>query len=125
MKSLIVSEPFRVPVVVGLNATPMVHRPPAGKLDLQVLLLILKSPLVLMLVMPNALVAGLVLLNVTFLAELVVPTICGGKVNDAAVRAGFVLKPCATRLAAPRTFSLPVPQFRFGVVPVKESDTAI
>jgi len=66
LKSLIVSEPFRVPVAVGLNSTPTMQWPLAGKLDVQVLLLILKSPLAPMLEMPSALVAGLALLNVTF-----------------------------------------------------------
>jgi hypothetical protein len=63
---LMVSEPFRVPVLVGLNSTPMVHWLPAGKLDLHVLLLILKSPLTPMLAMPSGAVAGAKLLNVTF-----------------------------------------------------------
>lgn len=66
MKSLIVSEPIRVPAVVGLNVTPIVHWPLAGKLELQVLLLILKSLLIPMLEMPSGSVAGLKLLNVTF-----------------------------------------------------------
>jgi hypothetical protein len=53
-----VGEPVRVPVALGLNSMPMVHRPPAAKLDLQLLLLILKLPLTEMLAMPSPSVAG-------------------------------------------------------------------
>jgi hypothetical protein len=53
-----VRKPVRVPVALGLNSMPMMHWPPAAKLDLQLLLLILKSPLTEMLAMPSASVAG-------------------------------------------------------------------
>ena len=65
------SAPLRVPVVVGVKVTLMVHEPPAARL-LPHLLVWPKSPLVAMLVMASA--ATPVLLSVTGCEALVVPS---------------------------------------------------
>jgi hypothetical protein len=64
LKSLIVSDPVRVPVAVGLKSTFTVQLAPAPRDAVQVLLEMWKSPLVAILEIPRRSVAGLKLLTV-------------------------------------------------------------
>jgi hypothetical protein len=73
--------------------------------------------------MPSA--ALPVLLNVTGLIALVVPTFCDAKLNLLTFTDGAAGIVAATASAAPNIFSFPRPQFSLGVDPVLESEIAL
>jgi hypothetical protein len=78
--SVNVSEPLRVPVVVGAKSTPTEQVAPAAMLAPQVLLAMAKSPLVAMLVKLR--VIGSAFVSVTDLAALVLPTATVPKLSE-------------------------------------------
>src|SRR5262249_39356094 len=71
-ESVKVKVPVRVPTAVGVNFTLWMQLAPAARLCPQ-LPALLKSPLIVMLVIDNAVV--LLFVRVTFCAELVIPTV--------------------------------------------------
>jgi hypothetical protein len=90
-ESVTASAPVRVPVVLGLKATPIVHDAPAASVVPQPLLLTTKSPLAATLAMLSA--AAVPLYKVAFCAELVVPTTCDPHVRLVGERLTTVAAP--------------------------------
>src|SRR5208337_3257708 len=93
--SVMVTAPVLVPVALGLKVTLRVQLAPAATLEPQVLVWE-KSPLTVMRVMLR--VAFPVLLRVTLLALLLVPTFCDGKVKEVGERLTAGAVPVPVRL---------------------------